>query len=196
VNWVWVGFGILALGTGIALLPETAFAFAVAKIPANAVTTSLLLLSLLLWPAAVIAQSGQTVPVTERGALQRRLEAEIMCTCGCKSPMGSCPMRPNCGHYDTQEARLKGYIAEGKDYDAIKAAFVEEFGGQAVLAAPLDQGFNRLAWLFPYLTAAAALVGIVVTARRWSRQAAPAAPAADLDPALSARLDDELRDLD
>ena len=28
VNWVWLGFGILALGTGIALLPETAFAFA------------------------------------------------------------------------------------------------------------------------------------------------------------------------
>ena len=28
VNWVWVGFGILALGTGIALLPDTVFAFA------------------------------------------------------------------------------------------------------------------------------------------------------------------------
>jgi cytochrome c-type biogenesis protein CcmF len=197
VNWVWVGFGILALGTGIALLPDTVFAFAAARIPANAVTTSLLLLSLLLWPAAVIAQSGQTVAPRERSELQRRLEGEIMCTCGgCQSPMGSCPMRPNCGHYDMQEARLKTYIAEGKDYDAIKASFVQEFGGQAVLAAPLDQGFNRLAWLFPYLAAAAALIGIVVTARRWSRQAAPAAPDAGLDPELSARLDDELRDLD
>jgi cytochrome c-type biogenesis protein CcmF len=197
VNWLWVGFGIMALGTGIALLPDTVFAFAVAKIPANAVTTSLLLLSLLLWPAAVIAQSGQTVPVREQSELHRRLENEIMCTCGgCKSTMGSCPMRPNCGHYNTQEVRLKGYIAEGKDYDAVKASFVQEFGGQAVLGAPLDQGFNRLAWLFPYLAAAAALIGIVVTARRWSRQAAPSAPDAGLDPALSARLDDELRDLD
>ncbi len=43
VNWVWLGFGVLAIGTGIALLPEAAFAFAVAKVPANAVTTSLLL---------------------------------------------------------------------------------------------------------------------------------------------------------
>ena len=197
VNWLWVGFGIMALGTGIALLPDTVFAFAVAKIPANAVTTSLLLLSLVLWPAAVIAQGGQTVAVREQSELHRRLENEIMCTCGgCKSTMGSCPMRPNCGHYNTQEARLKGYIAEGKDYDAVKASFVQEFGGQAVLGAPLDQGFNRLAWLFPYLAAAAALIGIVVTARRWSRQAAPAAPDAGLDPELSARLDDELRDLD
>jgi cytochrome c-type biogenesis protein CcmF len=197
VNWVWVGFGILALGTGIALLPETAFSFAVAKVPANAVTTSLVLLSLLLWPSAVIAQSGEMVSPRERGDLQRRLESELMCTCGCQQIMGSCQMRPNCGHYDQQNARLLAYIAEGKDYDAIKASFVQEFGGQAVLGAPLDQGFNRLAWLLPYLAAVAALFGIVVTARRWSRQATSAvAGDAGLDPAISARLDDELRDLD
>jgi cytochrome c-type biogenesis protein CcmF len=197
VNWVWVGFGIMAIGTGIALLPDTVFAFAVARIPAHAVTTSLLLLSLLLWPAAVIAQSAQNVPVKERSQLQRQLENEIMCTCGCKSPMGSCPMRPNCDHYDQQEARLRTHLAEGKDYDAVKASFVQEFGGQAVLAAPIDRGFNRLAWLFPYLAAGAALIGIVVTARRWSRQAAPPSTGdAGLDPALDARLDDELRNLD
>ena len=28
INWVWLGFGMIALGTLIALLPETAFAFA------------------------------------------------------------------------------------------------------------------------------------------------------------------------
>jgi cytochrome c-type biogenesis protein CcmF len=196
VNWVWVGFGILALGTGIAMLPETAFSFALARIPANAVTTSLLLLSLVLWPAAVIAQSGQTVSVTPRSALHRRLESGILCTCGCRSPMGSCQMRPNCAHYDAQATKLEGYLAEGKDYDAVRVAFVEEFGSQAVLAAPIDRGFNRLAWLFPYLAAAAALIGIVLTARRWTRQAAPAAAGDGLDPALSARLDDELRDLD
>src|SRR5687768_9975163 len=197
VNWLWVGFGIMALGTGIALLPDTVFAFAISRVPANAATASLLLLSLLLWPAAVIAQSGENVGVTERSALHRRLEADILCTCGCRSPMGSCPMRPNCGHYDTQAARLNTYLAEGKDYDAVRVAFVQEFGGQAVLAAPIDTGFNRLAWLFPYLVAALALCGIVLTARRWSRPTAPVATGdASLDPALSARLDDELRNLD
>jgi cytochrome c-type biogenesis protein CcmF len=199
VNWVWVGFGILALGTGIALLPETVFAFAMARVPANAATASLLLLCAVLWPTAVIAQAAaQDVPVKDRSALQRRLEAEIMCTCGCKSPMGSCPMRPNCGHYDTQEARLKAHIAEGMDYDAIKASFVREFGGQDVLAAPLDRGFNRLAWLLPYLVATLALGGIVISARRWSRQSSTPAAAADtgVDAEMSARLDDELRNLD
>ena len=33
VNWVWLGFGVLAFGTFIALLPEAAFAFAVARVP-------------------------------------------------------------------------------------------------------------------------------------------------------------------
>ena len=196
VNWVWVGFGILALGTGIALLPETAFSFALARIPANAVTTSLLLISLMLWPAAVIAQSGQTVPTIERGSLERRLEGEILCTCGCRRPLNDCGMF-NCQGRATQTAKLRQFLGEGQDHDAVIASFVRDFGSEAVLAAPVDRGFNRLAWLFPYLAAAASLIGIVVTARRWSRQAAPAAAGdADLDPALSARLDDELRNLD
>ena len=38
VNWIWMGFGILVLGTGIALLPERAFAFALARVPAEAGT--------------------------------------------------------------------------------------------------------------------------------------------------------------
>ena len=198
VNWIWVGFGIMALGIGIALLPETVFAFAAAKIPANAVTTSLLLLSLVL-PAAVQAQDGGTAGrITTKSALQRQLESEIMCTCGgCRSPLNGCPMVPNCHGYTEQTARIDQYLGEGKDYDQILAAFVQEFGGQAVLAAPIDEGFNRLAWLFPYLAAAAALVGVVLTARRWSRPtAAAAAGGPSVDPELNARLDDELSNLD
>jgi cytochrome c-type biogenesis protein CcmH/NrfF len=112
--------------------------------------------------------------------------------------MGSCQMRPNCGHYDSQSVKLTGYLAQGKDYDAVRAAFVEEFGTQAILAEPLDEGFNRLAWLVPYLAAAVALAGVFFAARRWSRRDAPAlaGDAGRLDPALDARLDDELRNLD
>ena len=38
VNWIWAGFGVLVLGTGIALLPERAFAFALGRVPAEAST--------------------------------------------------------------------------------------------------------------------------------------------------------------
>jgi cytochrome c-type biogenesis protein CcmF len=196
VNWVWIGFGVLAIGTGIALLPEAAYSFAAAKVPAGAVTTTLLLLAALLWPSPLHAQTGQTVAVEERSGLERRLEGEILCTCGCRLPLGSCGML-NCTGHSTQTAKLKQYLAEGKDHDAVLASFVEDFGSQAVLAAPIDKGFNRLAWLFPYLAALCAGFAVFFTARRWAKPAAPVtAGATGLDPELDARLDDELRNLD
>lgn len=199
VNWVWLGFGVMALGIGIALLPETAYAFAVAKVPANAVTTSLLLLSLVL-PAAVQAQDGAAGQLVKRSELQKRLEGEIICMCGSAgcvhSPLNNCPMRPACHGHSAQTAQIRQRVDQGEGHDQILAAFVQQFGGQAVLASPIDRGFNRLAWLFPYLVAAAALIGVFATARRWSRPAAAAGVRGDLDPALNARLDDELRNLD
>ena len=65
VDWIWIGFGVMALGTGIALLPERVFSFAVAKLPIEAVTTApLVLLIVLLLSGVVSAQhieSGQAV---------------------------------------------------------------------------------------------------------------------------------------
>ena len=36
VNWIWMGFGVLAFGTLITLLPERAFNFATREVPAGA----------------------------------------------------------------------------------------------------------------------------------------------------------------
>ena len=78
---------------------------------------------------------------------------------------------------------------------------MKEFGGEHILAAPVDKGFNRLAWLFPYLLGVTAAASVGLAAFRWSRRdgvatAAHGRLAAAGDPELSARLDDELRDLD
>jgi cytochrome c-type biogenesis protein CcmF len=198
VNWIWVGFGIIAIGTGIALLPETVLAFAAARVPAGAATTSLLLLSLLAWPVTLAAQGVETVKPKERSALQRQLEGEILCTCGCRRTLNNCGMT-NCHGLEAQMPKLEAYLAEGKDHDAVVAAFVNEFGSQEILAAPVDEGFNRLAWLFPYLVGIAGLVAIGTMAVRWSRRLTPAHAAAGggrLDAELNDRLDDELRNLD
>jgi cytochrome c-type biogenesis protein CcmH/NrfF len=102
----------------------------------------------------------------------------------------------NCHGKAGQTKKIQQYIAEGKDHDAILATFVREHGGLDVLMQPPNQGFNRVAWLLPYLVAVVALLGIGITARRWSRRQ-PAAPAtAAIDPELDARLEDELRDLE
>src|SRR5216684_3063707 len=59
VDWVWLGFGVLAFGTGIALLPETAISFALARLPASgaAATTAVLLLVILLAPVRLEADA-------------------------------------------------------------------------------------------------------------------------------------------
>ena len=198
VNWVWVGFGVLALGIGIALLPDAAFSFAAAQVPAGAVTTTVLLLAVLLSPALALAQT--TVPPIHRAQLERDLENEIMCTCGgCRLPAGTCGMM-NCHGKEQQLSKLKGLVDKGLDRDMILATFVHDFGSEDILARPRDRGFNRLVWLFPYLAATVTLVGVVYTARRWARPAATASAGSVEtrldDPSIDARLDDELRDLD
>jgi cytochrome c-type biogenesis protein CcmF len=200
VNWIWFGFAVMALGTGLALMPESAFAFAVAKLPAAAATSAMLILLLL--PVSLGAQgqteSGGTVQAAPRTELQRQLEGEILCTCPCGRPVNNCGM-PNCEGETAQRAKIQQYLNEGKDHDGVIAAFIREFGGQHILSAPVDKGFNRLAWLFPYLIGFTGAAAVGFAAIRWSRhhdtQLAVPGMSYD-DPALKARLDDELRDLD
>ena len=202
VNWIWVGFGILALGTGIALLPETAFAFAMAKVPAGAVTTTLLVIGLLLPAHDAWAQSAQTVQATPRSESRRKLEHDIVCMCGSAgcvhSPLDNCPMRPNCHGHTEQTAMIDRLLTEGKNYDEVLDAFVQQYGSNYVLSSPPDEGFNRLAWAAPYGAAVLMLGFLFLVARRWSgrRPAEALAGDAGLDPTLSERLDDELRNLD
>ena len=209
VNWIWFGFGIMAVGSILALLPERAFAFASAKVPAGAATTSLLLLMALL-PVPVDAQAPSTapanevsskVPLVEKSELRKRLEGEIMCTCGgCRAPMNDCPMGPACHGLEEQNAKLDKFLAAGMNREQVLAAFVADAGSQDVLMAPIDEGFNRLAWLFPYLIGASGAIVAGIVAVRWSRRHGPesderSAPSA-VDSAMQERLDDELRDID
>ena len=198
VNWLWMGFGIVAMGTIISLLPERAFSFALARLPAEAAaTTAALVLALVLGTAPVAnAQGGEQVRPQQKSPLQQRLEGEVMCTCGCRLSVANCGMM-NCHGKDSQQTKIAAHIESGKDHDEIVDAFVGEFG-QDILMAPIDRGFNRLAWLFPYLVGASGAVVAGFAAIRWSRrhdsQTDEAPPAADA--ALDERLDDELRNLD
>ena len=46
---------------------------------------------------------------------------------------------------------LASLIDEGKTHDEIIQAFIAKYGSEEMLGAPVDKGFNRLAWLLPYL---------------------------------------------
>jgi cytochrome c-type biogenesis protein CcmH/NrfF len=199
VNWLWLGFGVLALGTLIAVLPETAFAFAGAHVPeaVKAATASMILLAIVT-PAAVQAQDGGLV---SKSPQQRQLEQKIICMCGSSgcvhSTLENCPMRPVCHGHTAQTGEIQSLLNDGKNLDQVLAAFVEKYG-EAVLAVPRNTGFNALAWVLPYALGALGLVMILFTARRWARPGAAVAGGGvwQIVPGLDARLDDELRNLD
>jgi cytochrome c-type biogenesis protein CcmF len=200
VNWIWFGFAVMALGTGLALLPESAFAFAASKIPAGAATTSLLVILLLL-PAPARAQHVEdpmAVPVVPQTQLEKEMRNEIICMCGTcgRKRIGEC-LCPLAAEMRQEVASL---IAQGKTREQIYAYYIAKYGSQEPLASPIDEGFNRLAWFFPYLIGATGAASIAIVAFRWSKRDDPSPPEpssrAAEEPALRERLDDELRDLD
>ena len=198
VNWVWVGLAIMVIGSVLSLLPESMFAVAMAKIPAGAATTTLLLV--LLMPALAHAQhveSPNFVPPVPKTQLERELGTEIVCMCGTcgRKRIGEC----TCGMAAQMREEVAGLVAKGMTREQIYDYYIAKYGSQEPLASPLNKGFNRLAWLFPYAIGAtgALLVGLVAV--RWSRReqvVTEGAPAAAEDDRLAQRLDDELRDLD
>jgi cytochrome c-type biogenesis protein CcmF len=211
VSWVWFGFGVLAIGTMIALLPEKVYSFALEKVPAGAATATVLMLALALGGVSLSAQepadqqramkeqhaaNSVATPLAPRNEIERRLGQRLVCLCGgCgKEPIGVC----TCSEAARVRREVAALVDQGKTEDEIIHQFIAQYGGQQMLGAPLDEGFNRLAWLFPYLAGLTSVVAVGLVAMRWSRRREP--PASDAAPApsdeLNDRLDDELRNLD
>ncbi len=208
VNWIWFGFGVMALGTGIALLPERSFAFALSKLPAEAAAAStigmLALAVVLMGGATLRAQTGMGGAEDTRASFyartpfEKQMQHEIVCTCGACGHQNLAECRKdNCSTSHQMRGELAALVDQGKTHDEIIQAFIAKYGSEEMLGAPIDKGFNRLAWLLPYAAGATGAVMIGFAAMRWSRRPeADAAPVPAVDPDVEARLDDELRDLD
>ena len=203
VNWIWFGFTIMALGTGIALLPESRLAFLTARIPEGATTTSVLLAALLLGGGGqVYAQypvpDGATLTPAQQ-SLETELQEGLVCICGgcAHLPLSTC----TCPTADRMRLQLNEQVAMGKDRDGVHQYFIDQYGSQEPIGSPIG-AFNQLSWMFPMLVGGACLIGVGFVAVRWSKRdpkrgesSSPKVADAQ-DTQLEARLDDELRDLD
>jgi cytochrome c-type biogenesis protein CcmF len=199
VNWIWLGFVVLALGTFIALLPERALSLALSKAPAGAATTTTLLLLLAL-AAPLHAQHSEGASeafLVPRTPLERELQKEIICMCrGCgRQRLSEC----TCSLAAKMRGEISKLVSEGKSREQVYDFFMAAWGSQEPLASPIDKGFNRLAWVVPYALGLAGAGTIAGLAFRWSRQTSkpiPVMPAGSGNPELEQRLSDELRNLD
>ena len=115
------------------------------------------------------------------------LEAELVCpTCKTTLDQSDAPVARR------MKEIIRERIAAGASESEIKAELVAQFG-PGVLAEPPKEGFDLLAWLLPLALLGGGALAVGVLAWRWSHRRGEDEPAADeLDPALEARLDDEL----
>jgi len=79
----------------------------------------------------------------------------LMCACGCRQILLECN-HVGCGYSDRMRAELVAAVDRGDNDDLTLQSFVQKYG-PTVLAAPTKTGFNRVAWIAPYL---ALLLGI------------------------------------
>jgi len=215
VDWIWFGFMLLAIATGIVLVPDsvlerltagaTATAGAAARSAAGAAGIALWLalgagavVMATSRPAAAQMAGGALEPPEPSGADENWLVRNIMCQCTtCRHNLIECASE-NCGHANQDRITIRQLLDQGRKREEIVEYFVRKYGGEVALAAPRDRGFNRLAWLFPYSVAALAAVGLGFGAYKMAKR--PPAQATTepnvSDQELADKLDDELRNLD
>ena len=223
VDWIWFGFMLLAMGTGIALMPDSVLERMTARAAAAAgsgtrapgVASLALLIGLgaatALAPRAAFAQApeppaaamaeAQGDAPSPVGVDENWLVRNIVCQCGsCRHMLIECASE-NCGHAIQDRIEIRHLLDQKQSREQIIQYFVKKYGSQIALASPIDKGFNRLAWLLPYSLGTIAAGSMVYGAWRLTRKPAAApeakAPAgAAEDPDLADKLEDELRNLD
>jgi cytochrome c-type biogenesis protein CcmF len=208
VNWIWLGFLLLAAGTVIAYMPDRAYALAARQVPKDASKAAVVgsLLLMLLVPAVAAAQNADQPmaraldPALARNDRERELFKKIVCQCGTcgRQVLSEC----TCGTAADMRRAVQKLIDQGKSDDGVIEYELATYPGQSALVVPIDKGFNRLAWILPFAATLAGVGALVVFARKTSRKpsvpkpTSATTPLSDEDQAMQERLADELDELD
>ena len=178
VNWIWFGFMLLALATGIVLVPDSVLERLTvgAAVPAGAAARSAGVAGVALWLA--LGAGGALLLAPQPAAAQMRggSGAEAPEPAGAGRELAGAQHRLPVPELPAQPARMRvrkaaatrsrigiairQLLNQGRTREQVVEYFIKKYGGQVALAAPLNRGFNRLAWLFPYSLAALAACGL------------------------------------
>lgn len=111
----------------------------------------------------------------QRSEAAKALSKRLMCMCGCNQILGECN-HIGCTVSTEMLRKLDERVARGESADLIRQSFVQEYG-QAVLAEPPAEGFNRLVYILAWVVPLAGLVLVTLVVRRWRAARPAAAPA-------------------
>ncbi len=117
-----------------------------------------------------------------------KLGHQMMCVCGCNQVLLECN-HVGCEYSERMRGELTAALQRGDNDSLILQSFVQKYG-PTVLAAPTTTGFNRVAWIMPFVVLTLGIALVIVVVRLWRRRAQPLpAAASGLAPAQL----DELR---
>lgn len=102
----------------------------------------------------------------------------LMCACGCRQVLLECN-HVGCTYSDRMRDELMAALQRGDNDSLTLQSFVQKYG-PTVLAAPSQEGFNRVAWIMPYLALVLGIIGTAVLVRAWRHR--PAAAPSGLSP--------------
>jgi len=131
---------------------------------------------------AVFGLAGASDPASRFTAIGHQL----MCICGCGQVLLECN-HVGCPDSDGMRTELSAAIGRGDNDSLILQGFVQKYG-PTVLAAPTTKGFDRAAWIMPFVALALGFGLVILVVRAWKNRPEPAI-AGGLRPTTSAELD-------
>src|ERR1700751_1154083 len=108
----------------------------------------------------------------DSGARFNDLGHRMMGVCGCKQILLECN-HVGCAYSDRMRGELLASLDRGDSDDLTLQAFVQKYG-TTVIAAPTDKGFDRVAWIMPFVALALGFVALVMIVRAWKNRPVPA----------------------
>jgi cytochrome c-type biogenesis protein CcmH len=118
--------------------------------------------------ASIFGLLGARDPATRFTEIGHRM----MCICGCNQILLECN-HVGCPSSDGMRNELMAAVDRGDSDSLVEQSFVQKYG-PTVLAAPTTKGFDRAAYIIPFLALifGFGLIGLVV--RTWKNRPAPA----------------------
>ncbi len=157
VDWIWVGFMLLAFGTIIAYMPDRAYVLAGAAAKSDktkAATTATLVIFMLVGLGSVArAQAPAMAPMqgslmhSARSPREQTLFSKYKCGCGtCTHSLDQC--ESECGSGEMRRVEIQGFVDRGLTDDQINDLEINKYG-EETLRLPLDKGYRRILYILP-----------------------------------------------
>lgn len=121
------------------------------------------------------AQSPITAVDNDAGI--QAIEKKLRCSCGCGLDIYTCRTTDfQCTYSPALHTEVLRLTGQGKTAQQVIDEFVKQYGEVALMAPP-KEGFNLAGYLLPGVAIVVAGFFLVRALRRWTREAATAAPA-------------------